>query len=352
VDLNSILLLRGGEVRRLLAGRERQVMDAVARAYVAHGAGDSALPHSTFLRFPHDERARIIALPAYVGGGLHVAGMKWIASFPRNLDAGMERASATIVLNSADTGRPGAILEASIISARRTAASAALAAAKMHAGLDATVAGIVGCGPISLEMVRFLRVAFPEMRSLVLHDLSRERAEHFAAVLAVEVGDFDVTYAGSADEVLASAPLVAFGTTAGKPYVASLPADGPRPQTILHVSLRDLAPEIILASDNVVDDADHVCRAATSLHLAEEMTGGRGFIRCSLADVLEGRAPARRDGGVAIFSPFGLGVLDMAVAQLVYELAVDEGQGTVFGGFLPEPWDAALATAEAEAVPA
>jgi len=341
VDLNSILLLRGNEVRDLLHGREGQVMDAVAGAYRAHGVGDSALPHSTFLRFPHDERSRIIALPAFVGGGLHVAGMKWIASFPGNLDAGVERASATIILNSADTGRPRALLEASLISARRTAASAALAAAHMHAGLDATRVGIVGCGPISLEMTRFLHAVFPQMRELVLHDLSTARAEHFADVLRREVGEFDVTYAASTDEVLATAPLVAFGTTAGKPHVLALPEGGPRPQTILNISLRDLAPEIVLGADNVVDDADHVCRAATSLHLAEEMSGGRGFIRCTLADILDGRAPARRsDDGVAIFSPFGLGVLDMAVAQLVYDLAVDAGEGTVLEGFLPDPWDA------------
>jgi ornithine cyclodeaminase len=341
VDLNSILLLRGNEVRDLLQGRERDVIDAVAAAYVAHGVGDSALPHSTFLRFPHDERSRIIALPAFVGGKLHVAGMKWIASFPGNLAAGQERASATIILNSADTGRPRAILEASLISARRTAASAALAASRMHAGLDATRVGIVGCGPISLEMTRFLSVVFPEMRELVLFDLSRERAEHFADVLRREVGEFGVTIAASTAEVLASAPLVAFGTTAGTPHVGALPARGPRPQTILNVSLRDLAPEIILGADNVVDDADHVCRAATSLHLAEEASGSRDFIRCSLADILDGRAPARRDGdSVAIFSPFGLGVLDMAVAQLVYDLAADRNEGTVFDGFLPDPWDA------------
>lgn len=338
MELNDILLLRGSEVRALLEGRERAVMEAVAAAYRAHGAGDSALPHSTFLRFPHQPSGRIIALPAYLGGGVHLAGMKWIASFPSNLAAGMERASATLVLNSADTGRPLAILEASLVSARRTAASAALAALHLHAGLDPSRVGIVGCGPISLEVVRFLRVALPEVRELVLFDLSPARAHAFAAAAVRETGPVRMTLAASAGEVLATAALVSFATTAAEPHVLALP-DAPRPRTILNVSLRDLAPEVILAADNVVDDVDHVCRAETSVHLAERASGGRDFIRCTLADVLEGRAAPRGPREVSVFSPFGLGVLDLAVAHLVWERARAEGVGTPFGGFFPEPWN-------------
>lgn len=346
MDLNGILLLRGEEVRELFDGREQEVMDMVALAYRAHGAGESALPHSTFLRFPHDSGSRIIALPAYVGGPMHVAGMKWIASFPRNLEAGMERASATLILNSADTGHPRAIMEASLVSARRTAASAALAAKHLHAGLDASRLGVVGCGPISLEVVRFLRVALPEIRELVLFDLGVERAENFRAVVHREMGPLEVVIASSTDEVLESAALVSFGTTALQPHVARLPA-GPRPQTLLHVSLRDLSAEVVLGADNVVDDVDHVCRAQTSIHLAEQAVGHRDFVRCTLADVLDGRAPARSGSDVVVFSPFGLGVLDVAVAQLAYERARAEGVGTLFEGFFPAPWDAERAAAGA-----
>jgi N-[(2S)-2-amino-2-carboxyethyl]-L-glutamate dehydrogenase len=338
VDVNDILLLRGEEVRGLLDGREDDVLRAVDRAYRAHGAGESDLPHSTFLRFPHDPGARIIGLPAFLGGGRPVAGMKWIASFPRNLQAGMERASATLVLNDAESGRPLAFMEASLISAKRTAASAALAAVRLHAGLDHSRVGIVGCGPISLEIVRYLRAALPGIRTLAVFDLSRERAENFRAVAARELGIDEIDIAGSTAEVLSSASLVAFGTTAGTPHVHALPA-GPRPRTLLHVSLRDLSPEIILSADNVVDDVDHVARAATSIHLAEQASGDRDFVRCTLADVLDGRAPARA-GELSIFSPFGLGVLDLAVAQLVYEAARERGIGGTLDDFFPAPWDA------------
>jgi ornithine cyclodeaminase len=336
--MNSLLLLRGEEVRELLTGREAEVMEAVGRAYLAHGEGDSSLPHSTFLRFPDDPGSRIIALPAYVGGPFRIAGMKWIASFPRNLEAGVDRASAAIILNSADTGRPLAIMEGSIVSAQRTAASAALAAAHLHRGLPAARVGLVGCGPIGFEIVRLLRVVFPELRGLLLFDLDPARAEYFGARCREEFGPLDVEVAGSTRDLLASVPLAAFATTALQPHVASLPA-GPRPMTILHVSLRDLAPEVVLASDNVVDDVDHVCRAQTSVHLASERSGGCGFVRCTIADVLSGRAPTRgAEDGVTIFSPFGLGILDLAVADLVYRLAREREVGTAFDGFIASGW--------------
>ena len=87
----------------------------------------------------------------------------------------------------------------------------------------------------------------------------------------------------------------------------------------------------------MVDDVDHVCRAQTSIHLAEQLAGNRDFIRCTLADILAGaRAGAPgATGGIAVFSPFGLGMLDLALAQLVRDGAAERGLGTVVGSFLP-----------------
>jgi 2,3-diaminopropionate biosynthesis protein SbnB len=325
---DGILILSGDDVATLLAGREAEVIDIVEQAYVAHRKGESSLPHSTFLRFPANDTDRIIGLPAYLGDGFDVAGIKWISSFPGNVQRGMERASAVLILNSCATGRPEAILEASLISARRTAASAASAARALLEGRAPERIGLIGTGVINTEIARFLAAVFPKTRRFLVFDLDAARAGTFAATLAALLGGAEVARAASLAEVLAASPLVSFATTAIRPHVTDLSLCPPG-AVLLHVSLRDLSPESILPLDNVVDDPDHVCRAETTMHLAERATGGRAFIRCTLADILQGTAPARRgDGSIAVFSPFGLGVLDVALGKRVAEWAEAAGRGT------------------------
>lgn len=334
-ERDGILILGGRDIEEILSGREQEIADVVARAYVAHNQGQSSLPHSLFLRFPGNEHDRIIALPAFLGDGFEVAGLKWISSFPGNLRHGLARASAVLILNDVETGRPTAVLESSVISARRTAASAALGARVLLEGKGAGTGtvGLIGAGLINFEIARFL-AALCDAKRYLLYDLDADRARSFARGLG-RLGAVAAEIAASAEEVLSACPLVSFATTAIRPYVADLSICPPG-AVLLHISLRDILPEAILACDNVVDDVDHVCRANTSLHLAEQKTGGRGFIRCTLADIIEGKAPARRgDGSTAVFSPFGLGILDIALGDLVTTAARAAGRGAVIESFFP-----------------
>ena len=101
---------------------------------------------------------------------------------------------------------------------------------------------------------------------------------------------------------------------------------------MLHVSLRDLAPEILLGSANIVDDVEHCLKANTSPHLAEQLTGNRYFLLGTLDDVMAGRVTVPADRPV-VFSPFGLGVLDLAVGKYVYDEVVQSGELLVIDEF-------------------
>ncbi len=329
----GLLILGGPEVQSLLAGHNREVMQAVRDAYVAHQAGKSCLPHSVFVRFPDRVKERIIALPGYLGGEREVAGIKWISSFPGNHDLGISRASAIMVMNSLKTGRPEVVLEGSLISAARTAASAALGCDMIHAPGPIGTLGVVGCGLINREIMRFVSTLGRRIDRVLVLDVDPKRAEQFGASLSDILPGVPVRSAASMHEVLASSSVVSFATTAVEPTVTDL-SMCPSGATILHISLRDLVADVVLKTDNIVDDVDHALRANTSLHLAEMKVGHRQFVRGTLAEICTG-AQARRGSaqGVSVFSPFGLGVLDLAVAQWVIDQAIKRGLGARVGGF-------------------
>ncbi|WP_405471660.1 2,3-diaminopropionate biosynthesis protein SbnB [Streptomyces canus] len=331
-----MLILRRTDVTDVLSGRETEIIELVADTYRLHDEGRTSLPHSTFLRFPeeHHARDRIIGLPAYRGGRRPAAGMKWIASFPGNVAAGTERASAAIVLNSLDHGRPVALVEGAVVSAKRTAASAALAAAELTAARPPASVLLVGCGVINLEILRFLAAALPGLTEAALYDTDPVRAEEFAArcqEAAPAVKAHAVTDLAAA---LGEHRLVSLATTAATPHL-DLAACGPD-TTVLHVSLRDLTAETILGAVNVVDDTDHVCRERTSLDLAQRIAGDRDFVAAEIGALLRGRVTLQRTPErPVVYSPFGLGVLDIALAEYVREEAERRGLGVRVDDFLP-----------------
>ncbi|MEV4434153.1 2,3-diaminopropionate biosynthesis protein SbnB [Streptomyces sp. NPDC049555] len=327
-------VITGAQVADVLTGHEKQVLDLVEEVYTLHGRGSSVNPPSYFLRFPDRPSARIIALPASVGGEKPTDGLKWISSFPENVAAGIPRASAVLILNDHVTGYPFACLESSIISASRTAASAALAADRLSRGARARRIGFVGTGLIARYVHHYLQASGWTFDELGVHDLSATHAEAFADYLTSAPGDAPVVVHDSAEELITASDLVVFATVAGSPHVHD-PAWFSHNPLVLNVSLRDLAPEILLASTNILDDVEHCLKADTSPHLAEQLTGNRDFIDGTLFDVLEGRVELPADRPV-VFSPFGLGVLDIALGRYVHDRLREEGRLAHIEGFFHE----------------
>jgi len=261
-----------------------------------------------------------------------VDGIKWISSFPENVAAGIPRASAVLILNDHETGYPFACLESSIISATRTAASVALAAdwLSRDRGRPRRI-GFIGVGLIARYIHTFLAGTGWAFDEIGVHDLSADSAAGFQGYLQHSETADRITLHDDAETLIRSSDLVVFATVAGQPHVHDVSWFDHNP-LVLHVSLRDLAPEILLASTNIVDDVEHCLKANTSPHLAEQLTGDRSFLDGTLEDVLAGRLKVPGDRPV-VFSPFGLGVLDLAVGKYVYDQVVRDGDLIVVDDF-------------------
>jgi ornithine cyclodeaminase/alanine dehydrogenase-like protein (mu-crystallin family) len=289
----TFYIVPGSTVKSVIEAHRSQVFEAVKAAYHFHASGDSINPDSYFLRYPDKPDARIIALPAHLGGSVQKSGIKWISSFPQNTIGNLARASAVLIVNDATTGYPLACIEASLISATRTAASAALAAEHISPKPFGGSLGIVGTGVIARTTVEWLLFRNWQFSKIHLYDKERQEAEHFSNWL--------------------------FTTTTPEPYVGNERLFEHAP-TVIHLSLRDICVNVILASQNIVDDVDHCLKAGTSLHLTETAMGNRDFISGTLVDVLNKQCTL--EDRTRIFSPFGLGVLDLAVGDLVLKTAI------------------------------
>ena len=335
VTVPPFAVISGVQVQRALEGRQGPIVELVESTYRLHSAGNSVNPPSYFLRFPDRPSSRIIALPASIGGPLRVDGLKWISSFPENVAAGIPRASAVLILNDHDTGYPFACLESSIISATRTAALAASAANWLSRDRPRPArVGFFGVGLIARYIHTFLAGTGWSFDEIGVHDLSANSAAGFRGYLEQSGAARRITVYDRPEQLIRSSDLVIFATVAGEPHVSDLSWFGHNP-LVLHVSLRDLAPEILLASTNIVDDVEHCLKASTSPHLAEQLTGSRDFLAGTLDDVMAGRVTVP-GGRPAVFSPFGLGVLDLAVGKYVYDEVTRSGDLHVISDFFHE----------------
>jgi 2,3-diaminopropionate biosynthesis protein SbnB len=326
----TFYVVPGSVVRHVIDDHKKQVFDAVEAAYRLHSSGNTLNPDSYFLRYPDKPSARIIALPGHLGGTVQKSGIKWISSFPENRASNLARASAVLILNDATTGYPLACIEASLISATRTAASAALAAEHISPNPFKGILGIIGTGIIARTTVEWLLFRNWKFHKISLYDVDRKEAEHFSKWLR-DQHNLQADIQDRLEDAISDSSLILFTTTTLEPYLADEKLLGHSP-TVLHLSLRDICVNVILGSQNIVDDVDHCLKARTSLHLTEMAMGNRGFVSGCLVDVLEKKFKLDHDRP-RIFSPFGLGILDLAVGNFVLEAAKSSGAAIALPDF-------------------
>src|SRR6266511_691760 len=99
----ELSIINGKTVFDIIRAHLDECIGVVRDAYLAHDQGKSVNPDSYFLRFHGNHEYRIIALPAYLGNGFDIAGLKRIASYTANIQRGFPRASAVLLLNNYET---------------------------------------------------------------------------------------------------------------------------------------------------------------------------------------------------------------------------------------------------------
>jgi ornithine cyclodeaminase len=286
--------------------------------------GDFAQPIKPYLRY-RDLTNRIIAMPAFVGGRVNKAGLKWIASFPANIDKGIARAHSILVLNDADTGAPVAVINTALLSVIRTASVTGLVLRKFDEvrPLRDVTLGITGFGPIGrrhLEMAA--AVLGPRLREVRIYDVREVKAD-------VDFMDpAKVRVVGSWQEAYDDADVFMTCTVSSAPYIDRKPKVG---SLQLNVSLRDYTTGVFdwVKGAMIVDDWEEVCREKTDIEVFHLEKGLQKADTASIADVVcHAKIASYPAAQPVMFNPMGMGVFDIATAAHYVEQARALGVGT------------------------
>lgn len=324
----SMLYLNRRDIAAVGGDQSELYVAALAEGLVAHAEGKTAQPLKPYLRASGDHIAdRIIAMPAHVGDP-GMSGLKWIGSKHDNPErAGLERASAVIVLNDPSTNYPVALLEGGLISAWRTAAVSALAARHL-ARPGFTDVALIGCGVIGSTQLAALLQQFAHIETVRLFDVRPEAADKLAATVTAEHG-VSVVITDSAEDAVRAGDLVVPCTVTDRPYIHS---DWLKPGSLLcNVSIMDAHKDVFLEADKVVvDDWEQSNREKKIINqLVLDGAFSRERLHAELGEILAGRKPGREtDDEVIVLNPMGMAVEDIACAAEIYRRALEQRVGT------------------------
>lgn len=316
-------------------------LDAVAlvrEALLAHASGRARLPTESYLDWsPPQGCARSIAMTGFVNG---VPGVKVINANPANVKHGLPRASGLTMLLDPQSARVRCVMDATYISALRTAAVTCLSA-ELLSGPSLEAVAILGAGELAAAHLRLLSARLPGLRSVRVFDRDLERASRLSERLGRPLGErgIELRIAREAEEAVRSAQLVVPVTTTTSGYI---PFEWLGPGSLLvNVSLDDPLPDVMTRADHLyVDDWNAV--RADGRRLLGRMARQGGVcgpseplpvetcrrIDGTLGDLLAGRRLGRCSSDeVIVVNPFGLAIEDVAVAVGALETAAEKGLG-------------------------
>lgn len=327
----SLLYLSRADLAALGGNRSQPYVEAILDGLTAHANGEYVQPLKPYLRWDGADHIadRIIAMPCYVGGDRPIAGLKWIGSRQHNpASFGMERASAVIVLNDAQTNYPVALMEGGLISGMRTAAITVVGT-RYLARQGFTDVATIGCGPIGRMQVQSLLEQFPGIVRLHLFDTSPAAAAALAGQWSASYPRVEFVIAATAEAAVRAADVVVTATVTDTPY---LPFAWLKPGAFVsNVSIMDVHKDVYEKADKVVvDDWDQSNREKKIINqLVLEGRFSRERLHAELGEIVVGKRQGREnDDEIILLNPMGMALDDLVCARHFYQLALAARAGT------------------------
>jgi ornithine cyclodeaminase/alanine dehydrogenase-like protein (mu-crystallin family) len=252
------------------------------------------------------------------------AGMKWVAGYPDNSKRGLPYITGLLVLNDPETGVPVALMDCTWITAQRTGAATAVAA-KYLARPESSAVGILGCGVQGRSNLEALKISFP-LKKVYLYDTHSDRALRYSQEVSAQLGVEAVPVTSPREAVVASDIVVTAGPILRTPHA-----------TIQCGWLREGAFASLVDFDSywhpaALHEADKFCTDdVPQLHHYRDIGYFQDIpaIHADLGELVTGRKAGREEPEERTMAcNLGLALDDIAVAPLIYELALEKGIGS------------------------
>jgi ornithine cyclodeaminase/alanine dehydrogenase-like protein (mu-crystallin family) len=323
-----VLVLGHAEVAEALSMGE--CIEAMADVLAAHARGELHQPLRSVDRPPSSE-GFVGLMPAHRGGERPLFALKALCMFPGNPARGLDAHQGTVTLFDGTTGEPTAILDASAITAIRTAAVSAVAT-RLLAVDDARRLAILGAGVQAAAHLDAM-LAVRDLEEVSVCSRTPERAERLVARAREAHPHLNVDVAEGAESALRDAQIVVTATSSREPvlrrdwlaegaHVNAVGASAP--------AFRELDTATIATCSLFADSRESLVNEAGDYQLAvsEGAIPGPQHIRAELGEVVAGTAPGRSDRAeLTVFRSLGLAIEDLAAAELAVENARGRGAG-------------------------
>ncbi len=328
-----MLVIDGKQVHQLYPMRD--AIAVMAEAMRRYSAGQVSLPLRTILR-PAGETGLMGTMPGYVSGhpddSLAGFGLKAKMLKPENPARGLDLHIGVVLVFDQATARPLAMMDASAVTAIRTAAVTAVATDRL-ARADAGDLAILGSGVQARSHLESISIVRPLQRVRVWSP----NADHVRAYANWAEHDLGIAVeaAQSPAAALKGADIVCTTTSSKDPLVSAddlCPGAHVNAVGASFIDHREIEPEVIAAASVFVDSRESAANESGDL-LGAVKVGliGLDHIMAEIGEVLLGRHQGRLDHSeITLYKSLGLGMQDIMSGFAIAKAAAEQGIGLEF----------------------
>jgi alanine dehydrogenase len=307
------LILKKEDIKDLLDTRE--VIEAVENAFKFIGQNKVSMPPKSYLVV---DKGDFRAMPASIPNAV---GIKWVNVHPSNKTRRLPSIMAVMIYNNPLTGYPLAVMDATEITAYRTAAASAIAS-KYLAIKNPQSLGIIGAGYQAIPHIVSHLELF-DLKLIKVYDISRDTIDKLITSSPdYPIKEFSLVETSASDIVCTLTPSrtpflkkewIKLGT-----HINAVGADAKGKEEL----------ELSLLEDSIVV-VDDLRQASAAGEINVPVGCGKYSIKqvyATISEVILGKKSGRIDENqITVFDSTGIAVEDIAVAKVVYEKAKSKG---------------------------